>query len=140
MKVLILSGPSGCGKSTWAKARASRSDARIFSADDYMISDGIYRFEPALLFEAHPWCFKNFMDIGLRGSHALVIVDNTNTSAVEISPYYLAAQAYGYEAEIVRFEGEIHPNVHGTPDYKVQEQNKRFLTRDVMPWWTVTTA
>lgn len=98
MKVTVLRGISGAGKTTWTKTYAS--SALIVTADRYFTKDGIYEFDPRMLQENHNKCFYDFMDAILK-SAPWIVVDNTNVCAWEYSPYILAAQAYGYEAELL---------------------------------------
>jgi predicted kinase len=104
MKVTILRGISGSGKSTWAKEHGE--EALVVSADVFFLQDGTYQFDPSRLQEVHINCFRRFME-AIFTSVPWVIVDNTNISAWEYSPYVLAAQAYGYEVEILTFNCSV---------------------------------
>lgn len=166
-KVFILRGISGSGKSTWAsnfqqsvhaeKYGKFRSDNRmvyIFSADNFFVEyvDGKeeYNFDASKLGEAHAECLKKYdflvSRIEVAGQDTALIVDNTNTSVAEISPYYALAEAYGWEAEIKTFyqtvEKAAKENVHGTPievimrqENRLREEEKRFP-----PWWIKTSC
>lgn len=98
MKVTVLRGISGAGKTTWTKTHAS--SAVVVTADRYLGEDGVYRFNPQKLQENHNDCFHDFIEALLRAA-PWIVVDNTNVYAWEYSPYVLAAQAYGYEVELV---------------------------------------
>lgn len=155
-KVIILSGVSGSGKSTIAKAVAHLADAVpdisvcIVSADSYFSHNGEYRFDASKLSEAHGQCFKKFIQYldDPWTADTIVIVDNTNTTEIEIAPYMLAAQAYGFDAEIQTivpdpFRCNVDAyclkcaarNVHGVPVNTISQQYARILTRKLPPWW-----
>lgn len=137
MKVTILSGVPGSGKSTWCK---SQVDSEMVSADDYLPKDP----KPADFGIAHAKCMNSFLDYVRYSNYPHVIVDNTNTTAVEIAPYYLAAQAEGAEIVILRFEcidyeEAFRQNIHKVPFKTFCIMTANFLKRDVMPWWNVET-
>lgn len=142
-EVIILRGLPGAGKSHWAKK--NRTDqTEIVSADRYFISqDGSYQFNPAKLGEAHQACFRNFLQ-WLRVGVGCIIVDNTNISELEIAPYYLAAETYGYGVKILNFpcdvETAVSRNIHGVsrgPIEKMVERSEKF---NPPPWWTIETC
>ncbi len=108
-KVTILCGASGSGKTTWA----DKQYAFLVSADKYFYG----QFNARELPKAHAQCLREFVNL-ITTSHGHVIVDNTNTTIVEIAPYYALAEAYGYEVEILIFSGE-YKNVHGVPERTV---------------------
>lgn len=142
----------------------------ICSADDFFTgANGVYDFNPKHLPRAHQTCFLKFLtrldkgDVdqviilsGVPGSgkstwaktanaDRLLIVDNTNLSAWEISPYYLAAQSYGLPVRVNRFtvpEGEeistFNRQVHNVPFPTWGRMLTQFEKRDVLPWWEVT--
>jgi hypothetical protein len=126
-KVIILSGIPGAGKTFLAQAwqeqwrKTGRDHSmEIVSADLYWIERSI-SFEPAKLSLAHHWCFRKFLMAvdGRNGDVDLVVVDNTNLTAVEIAPYHLAGSAFGYHVEITRLliphEIAWSRQVHGVP-------------------------
>lgn len=133
MKVIILSGIPGAGKSTLA-----RKFDFVVSADDYFIGKP---FDPSKLSEAHALCFKNFLS-ALSGLLPVIVVDNTNLNVWEISPYMLAAAAYGVEAKVVRiscgFEEAFKRQIHDVPRVTLARMHVQFLKRDVLPWWKVS--
>jgi hypothetical protein len=154
-QVKILSGVSGSGKSTMAKKFRSefdRSDSDgwlIVSADDYFIGkDGVYRFNPCFLGEAHAQCFRQFI-LALQGGRGLVVVDNTNTTVEEISPYILGANAFGYQAKVIsliprseRLGDAVEildvcslRNLHGVPRHVLSAQHIRMCDRKLPSFW-----
>lgn len=111
-QVIILRGVPGAGKSTLAQqiisdACAKGEGAAVFSSDDYFTtSTGEYRFDSKLLPQAHTDCFRRFLEY-LQRKGDIAIIDNTNTRIFEMSPYILAAQAYGLEVKIIRLECDL---------------------------------
>lgn len=103
-KVTILSGPSGIGKTTFANTLLADDDmlARSCSANSFFMNNGEFRFDPRDLPLAHAKCFKSFIT-ALEAGVEHIIIDNTNTTFQEISPYVLGAQAFGYRHELKIF-------------------------------------
>lgn len=149
MLLTILSGLSGSGKSTYIKHCCG--SAVVCSADNYFMSDGEYRFDVSKLSQAHGACFKGTIDALQKGEDH-VVIDNTNTSNEEIAPYVLAAQAFGYEVEIVTLvapkgmtEGDYiaacaERNAHNVPAAGIAGQAQRIASRRLMPWWKSETV
>jgi predicted kinase len=97
-KVIILRGPSGAGKSTYIKKLGASS---ICSADKFFENTrGEYVFDKNKLGDAHAACMKSFIYYLTYYNDSTVVVDNTNTSVEEVSPYMLVAAALGAEVEI----------------------------------------
>lgn len=142
-QVVVMQGVSGSGKSTMASRIAADAGdgAVIVSADDFFMVGGKYKFDPSRLSYAHAMCFKKFLDALAAGAR-VVVVDNTNTSAAEISPYMLAAAAYGYDARILSIE--CRPDVaalrglHGVPAGAIRAQAARIndflLSGNTLRW------
>lgn len=160
-KVVILSGVSGSGKSTLARKLwndlGPGAYCKVVSADDYFVQKynggrEEYKFDPTKLSNAHGACFKSFNDLLYfeRGLYDLLIVDNTNTTAVEIAPYILGAQAFECEVEIITVRKPSHMsdddyihmcterNKHGVGFSGVQAQYYRLRDRNLPPWWKNT--
>ena len=146
-KVIVVSGISGSGKSTYAHTLTANGGV-ILSADDYFTGYDTrpYSFDSTLLGKAHAMCFKLYVE---QLQHALsedrlVIVDNTNTTAVEIAPYMLAADAFGYLAEVHTLRcgswNEVdmclQRNRHEVPMRTVYAQQRRLDARELPPYWT----
>lgn len=130
---------SGAGKDHFAAHNLPKANT-LASADDYFGTP--YKFDPAKLGEAHGACFRKVIE-ALQRKEELVVVNNTNTSLVEIAPYMVAAQAYGYEANIISLQ--IDPkiaaarNTHGTPLATVEKMAERLAKtlEDLPPWWDI---
>ncbi len=143
MKVTILRGLPGSGKSTWIASNVS-ANAHVFSADAYhMVLDGgrpVYKFDPANARKAHDWCLSQFLLYLTRGAEHLV-VDNTNLSAWEISPYYRLAEVYGCEVEIVYLRCSpslsLARNIHGVPEATILQMFARLMSDTLPPWWNM---
>lgn len=101
MFVTIMRGLPGSGKSTFAKRLADKEPKSIIvSADEYFVdANGIYRFDPSKIGEAHAYCLRRYIR-GLLAGEIHVIVDNTNTQIWEFRHYIDLAKAFGYEIEI----------------------------------------
>lgn len=119
----ITRGVAGSGKSTWVEhlVNSAPKDAKIyvFSADAHHMVDGVYRFDPARAAEAHGKCLREYARLTLRYANATIIVDNTNTSPWELSPYVQLAIATGVPYEVRFFpcdlQTAIERNIHNVP-------------------------
>lgn len=143
MDVTIMSGIPGSGKSTLARKLQSECGLElttIVSADAYFERDGVYKFDPSKRTEAHAACFRAFL-AAIRRDDGHVIVDNTNTEAWEIAPYYLAAQALGANVRIMRVTCGVNDafarQVHDVPFLAFRALVDQFHAQDVKPWWNV---
>jgi predicted kinase len=125
-RVVIMQGVSGSGKSTYVAAEFP--EATVVSANDYFMHDGEYRFDGSLLQKSHEFCWRQFLAALQRGD-SLIVVDNTNTTAIEISPYMLPAESFGYSVEIITLDVQPYEaadqNIHGVPHRTVYAQNNR---------------
>lgn len=120
MKVTIMVGASGSGKSTYAKPIGGA----VISADDHFVgADGVYRFDPARIGQAHSECLRDFVEHA-RARSSTIVVDNTNSTVMEAAPYLALAMAYGYDVRVVVMDTSALPGrletlagrtVHGTP-------------------------
>jgi NEDD4-binding protein 2 len=152
-KVFVYSGLPGSGKTRLISIR--HPDAVIFSTDDFFMEGGEYKYIPEKIGEAHEDCFKHYVEClrklkwiydsetweptRLADDHPDIIVDNTNTTAVEIAPYMLAAGAFGCEAEVVTVKCDpriaFERNVHGVPEETHAILATQLDMRELMPWW-----
>lgn len=131
--VIIMSGIPGSGKSTYAREHFPH--ANILSADDFFVRNGIYTFDPKLLKDAHEFCLRRFAWDSQVQDQTL-IVDNTNTTALEICPYAALALAYGHELKIITLKCDVETafkrNKHNVPLESIQRMHDR-LEKRVLP-------
>lgn len=132
----ILVGVSGSGKSTLAEGLPGAK----CSADSFFVNaDGVYEFDFMRLGEAHGSCFRAALEAAQRGES--VVVDNTNTTIQEVSPYILLAQAFGADVRVSHVTCDIEiaaqRNRHGVPLETIRAQARRIteLLEAWPPWW-----
>lgn len=144
-KVIIMRGIPGSGKSQHIR-RTILPEFRgnsfaIVSADHYFEHKGKYWFDASKLQAAHADCFDKYLE-HLRNCTELIVVDNTNLRAWEISPYILGANAasiYSYEVEIheIRCEPQFAAsrNIHGVDEAKVMAMDTTRHNEVLPPFW-----
>ncbi len=144
-QVVLMRAIPGSGKSTLAKQLASKAQAEgkksvICSADDffYELGQGAYAFDRTKIAEAHKYCFKKFMK-AINDKVDLIIVDNTNLTAWEISPYKTFAEVHDYDFSInevkAKPEDAFKRQEHGVPDFAHQRMAEGFEKESIPPWW-----
>lgn len=138
MNVIIMRGLPGSGKSTWIQEQVI--GRIVCSADDYHVgTDGVYRFDPGRAAQAHADCLRKFLLHLRTGSFVHLIVDNTNTTAWEIAPYYQAALAFGHKPKIIRmhctFEEACFRNVHSVPVETIWRMQQNLLHERLPAHW-----
>lgn len=133
MRIVIMQGPSGSGKSTWA--RRFHTGAKIVSADAYFETSAGYRFDASRLADAHTECFRQFLRAVDEGDE--VIVDNTNTDAIDVAPYVAVARAHGMQSVVVRMPATLADvetlagrNAHGVHATVIMRQIERIAQFD----------
>lgn len=141
-KVLILSGLPGAGKTHFAQAQSLTwasgvGRVTVVSADDYFQARA---YDRKLLDKAHRMCFWNFM-AALRTAVPLVIVDNTNLTAAEIAPYYLAGETWGYDVTVLRVQcppvEAYARKTHDVSEMTFARMCAQWGSRDVLDRWKV---
>ena len=141
MKVIILSGIPGSGKSTFTTPWSITT--KIVSADHFFMNDkGEYKFDARQLSKAHGKCLRNFVDYITSGDGIdRLIVDNTNTSVLEIAPYVSLANAFEVDCELITIECDpeiaAKRNIHGVPLEACKRMANNIKNRTLPPFWTV---
>ena len=125
--LLLMQGHSGSGKSTLAEQFkrwfvALGHEVEIYSTDDQMKVDGVYKFDPSKLGTYH--AINQKLTRAALEWGKTVIVDNTNTCAWEAKSYVQMAQELGVAVFFHRAEGNFS-NLHGVPADKVEAMKKR---------------
>lgn len=142
--IRIFRGLPGSGKTTAAQGYG---DALVVSADDYFMQSGEYRFDATKLREARKACLKNFItaiENAEECGYRWIIVDNTNTTPVEIAPYYAVAEALGM-LNIAIFEYRItveqafQRNTHNVPRHSIERMAQN-MDMPLPPWWRIERA
>jgi len=139
MHVVIMSGASGSGKNTYIEKHYN--SASIVSADDFFYVNGEYKFDHNMLGLAHAQCFRNFIYF-LLNNHNLIVVNNTNTSVIELAPYVAAANAFNATFELITLMKDpalcANRNVHGVSFNTIESMVNRIKNRHIPKHWNFT--
>jgi len=146
--VVVLRGLPGSGKSTAVQAltvavnEGGCREVKTFSSDKFFTdpATGEYKFDPLKLNMAHGRCLRDYDSTLFNGqSSSLLIVDNTNLSAVEAAPYLALANAFGRCPAVLTLR--VNPYeafkrcVHGVPGDKFAGMVEVFREAMLPPWW-----
>ncbi len=111
--------------------------------------DSEYSFDSSKLSEAHGACLRKFVEEIVPGSKNsswadVIVVDNTNTSAMELAPYVQIAMAYGIPVEIVTINCDPHlaveRNIHGVSYADCARMSANINNRAIPTFWNVKTT
>ncbi len=113
----VMRGVPGSGKTHWIKTNLVAP--QVFSADDFFTQNGVYKFDPQKLQEAHGKCLRGVVRacsvMETEDDPRDIVVDNTNISPIEMAPYIALAEAYGLKYGIIR----MMPNLS---DYALRDR------------------
>jgi predicted kinase len=136
MELYILIGASGSGKSTHVRQIVEQHPVGITtvaSSDDYFINEeGVYNFDGSKLPLSHSYSRLKAHD-AMREGADVVIVDNTNTTMMELAYYMHAGFDEGYDVhvQVVNLDTDIETlierNKHGVPRRAISEQLRRIM-------------
>ena len=135
----VLSGIPGSGKSHEAR-RLAATGALVVSADNHPgLYDAQGGFHVELLSAAHRACFRQAVE-GVQAG-LVVVVDNTNLSAIDAAPYVALGRAFDREVEIVRVECDqavaFARQTHGVPEVTHRRMAEAFAAFAAPPSWEV---
>lgn len=165
-RLVLLSGIPGSGKSRYVAERfgvpcfygsvrgftpaGSSPAVEVISADALFVGeDGVYRHDPSRLGEAHNKCVASaaFWAVSSDDDPAnrvvapadVLVVDNTNTTALELAPYVALAAAFGIPCSLVTVECDPETafarNAHGAPRETVLAMHAALQARVLPPYW-----
>ena len=139
-KLFILRGPSGSGKSTIASYLAGQHDCDVCEADNFFYSKRSYKFDAAMLPQAHTWCRLETEKALFLGED--IVVANTNMPLRDLQPYLDLGNKYGAIIEVIRTPGPwdistlFKRNVHEVPSDILERQIARYQTYASETEWT----
>lgn len=123
----IIRGLPGVGKTTLA----NKMSKHVYSADDFFTVDGVYKFDPSKLKEAHEQCYVNTANALLE--YDFVCVANTFTQKWEYERYiqfcinnnilYFVVDLYdqGMNDDVL-----ARLNTHGVPATTIARMRSRY--------------
>lgn len=147
-RIYLLRGLPGSGKSTWWKRPGTladfgghpmeETDIAVCSADTYHMINGEYHYDPKNAGKAHGQCLLQYVRC-LQTHPGTIVVDNTNTTLLELAPYVRLAEAYEVPCEIVylmcSLETAVRRNTHAVPVNTLLKMQANLLTEIVPAHW-----
>ena len=120
--LFIIRGLPGSGKSTLGETLAP---GHCYAADDYFVGDdGVYRFDPRKLSDAHAQCVQNVGN-AMRDGTDLVAVANTFSESWEADRYSWLAQKHGYTVFVVECQSNFG-SIHNVPERTIARMRRRW--------------
>lgn len=123
INVYLIRGIPGAGKTTLAHQIADV----VFSADDYYMVNGEYKFDKSKIKAAHNDCFERFKHAVESGNAKHIAVANTFTQSWELERYELKAKKHKCRLfHIVVENRHGNSNIHNVPSDTIEAMRNRF--------------
>ena len=120
---VVLRGLPGSGKSTLAALVAARYGFLHLEADQHFVTNGVYRFDPARVADAHAVVARD--TLGALQSERRVVVANTHVRLWEMAAVVGAVRLAGRTMCFVECQG-AWPNIHGLADTVIMSMRQRW--------------
>jgi len=124
--LFLVRGLPGSGKSTLAKIIANGTQSSHYEADMYFMQNGVYKFDPSRIKNAHAWC-QDMVYMDMFKGAPRIVVSNTFTQEWEMQTYFDLAKEHGYQVFCIVVENRHGGvNEHGVPDETLDKMQDRF--------------
>ena len=120
---VVLRGLPGSGKSTLATSMVARHGFLHLEADQHFIVNGVYRFDPARLADAHALVARDTLAALQAGGR--VVVANTHVRLWEMAAVVGATRLAGAAICFVECRG-AWPNAHGLGESRIESMRQRW--------------
>ena len=120
---VVLRGLPGSGKSTLAALMAARYGFLHLEADQHFVANGVYRFDPARVADAHAVVARDTLAALQSGRR--VVVANTHVRLWEMAALVGAVRIAGRTVCFVECQG-AWPNIHGLADTVIMSMRRRW--------------
>lgn len=140
-----MRGLPGAGKDHWIKEYQTKhyqfpQHWIICSADHYHMVNGVYQYKPERAREAHDECLGQYLTALLQPTD-VIFVNNTNSTLLELAPYYRLAEYHKAEVKIIQvmcdFQVACRRNVHDVPPRTIWKMYQNILTERLPGHWPV---
>lgn len=123
VKLVLVRGIAGSGKSTLAKKLAEEEELIHLEADQFLIINGQYEFNPQRLRKVHNRCWSETFDNLSIGKS--VVVSNTFVRLRELTPYFEIARKLQIPIYIKEATGNFE-SIHGVPFEALERMKRRW--------------
>lgn len=126
--LIIVRGVPGSGKSTFAgKLKEYLTHKKYigdaFESDTFFMKNGVYKFNPNLLYLAHKICYDKVFNNLAKDDVNFSIVANTFISKSDVKKYRKQAEELGYDVVIYRMTNKFK-DVHNVPEETLKKMRE----------------